>query len=198
MRFSPREGLEHSLSPPTLGTCPYDEQGACCSPAPRGETRGCHGSWPPTPPHPSPGVLTAYGHQCPLVPGPRQASNLSMNWEQREERRGRKKKKGPVSQLWPFMPRAFGPSSKGIGFAEANDDTSTSSGAGSACCWRQATRVKKYCGHLIIDSLFLHYGRAQRPQLRLRPLFSHRAHAHTKPGSLCPESPARGGQQCQS
>lgn len=49
VRFSPREGLEHSLSPPTLGTCPYDEQGACCSPAPRGETRDCPGSWPLTP-----------------------------------------------------------------------------------------------------------------------------------------------------
>lgn len=144
------------------------------------------------------GALTAHAHQRPLVPGPRQASDLSMNWEQREERRGRKKKKGPVSQLWPFMPRAFGPSSKGIGFAEANDDTSTSSGAGSACCWRRATRVKKYCGHLIIDSLFLHYGRAQRPQLRLRPLCAHRVHARTEPGSACPESPVRGGQHCQS
>lgn len=91
---------------------------------------------------------------------------------------------GPVSQLWPFVPRAFGPSSKGIGFAEANDDTSTSSGAGSACCWRRATGVKKYCGHLIIDSLFLHYGRAQRPQLRLRPLCTHHTGTHKGRQSL--------------
>lgn len=183
VRYSPREGLERSLSPPTLGTHPHAEQGACCSPAPRGETRGCHGSRPPIPSL-SRGTrglrppVPANAH-LPQVRGEPTTCQRTGNKGKREgEKKKKIKKMGPVSQLWPFMPRAFGPSSKGIGFAEANDDTSTSSGAGSACCWRQATRVKKYCGHLIIDSLFLHYGRAQRPQLRLRPLCTHHTRTH--------------------
>lgn len=121
-------------------------------------------------------------------------SRVSKRAGNKEKRGGEKKKVGPVSQLWPFVPRAFGPSSKGIGFAEANDDTSTSSGAGSACCWRRATGVKKYCGHLIIDSLFLHYDRAQRPQLRLRPLCTHHTHTHTHKGSSpCPTEEGQPG-----
>lgn len=144
---------------------------------------GCHGSWLPIPLWGDVWAQTAHAYRHVLAPGPGRATDLPMNWEQREERRG-KKKMGPVSQLWPFMPRAFGPSSKGIGFAEANDDTSTSSGAGSACCWRRATGVKKYCGHLIIDSLFLHYGRAQRPQLRLRSLCTHHTRTHKGKQSL--------------
>lgn len=44
VRFCPREGLECSLWPPTLGTRPYAEQGACCSPARMQETRGHRGS----------------------------------------------------------------------------------------------------------------------------------------------------------
>lgn len=119
-------------------------------------------------------------------------SRVSKRAGNKEKRGGEKKKVGPVSQLWPFVPRAFGPSSKGIGFAEANDDTSTSSGAGSACCWRRATGVKKYCGHLIIDSLFLHYDRAQRPQLRLRPLCTHHTHTHSHTRAAVP-APLRKG-----
>lgn len=97
VRFSPREGLEHSLSPPTLGTCPYDEQGA--------EGGDARLPWELAP-HPIPlqgctGALTAHAHQRPLVPGPRQASDLSMNWEQREERRGRKKKRGLYHSCGP-------------------------------------------------------------------------------------------------
>lgn len=153
------------------------------------------------PPQPSPGGHRGSDQTCPptsTCPRSKASQRLVNELGTKGREEGKKEKKGPVSQLWPFMPRAFGPSSKGIGFAEANDDTSTSSGAGSACCWRRAIRVKKYCGHLIIDSLFLHYGRAQRPKLRLRPLCAHGAHAHTKPGSSYPESLARGGQHCKS
>lgn len=202
-RLSPREGQERSLSPPTLGTRPHTEQGAC-SPVLRllgaGGTWGCFGDALGTSP-PAPNL----GDAGLWLPAPTNARSPRVrgeptSWEQREERRERKKKKkvGPVSQLWPFVPRAFGPSSKGIGFAEANDDTSTSSGAGSACCWRRATRVKKYCGHLIIDSLFLHYGRAQRPQLRLRPLCTHHTHTHKGRQSLPRPGPAEDGQHRRS
>lgn len=190
----PQGRAERSLLLPTLGTHSHSMR-VPAAPQRRGGEAG-----------PPPGPLQGHaelGPPCPpTCPGPRcgvsqwLASELGTKGKEKGRKKEKKKKrKGPVSQLWPFMPRAFGPSSKGIGFAEANDDTSTSSGAGSACCWRRATRVKKYCGHLIIDSLFLHYGRAQRPQLRLRPLHTHTTHART---GQAPESLAKDGQHHQS
>lgn len=199
--LSPREGQERSLSPPTLGTCPRAEQGACSLVLwSRGDVGMLWGRFGGVPPSPNPRgrrALAARTHQRALTPRSG-ASQRAGNKGKRGGKERKKKKVGPVSQLWPFVPRAFGPSSKGIGFAEANDDTSTSSGAGSACCWRRATGVKKYCGHLIIDSLFLHYGRAQRPQLRLRPLCTHHTHTHKGRQSLPRPGPAEDGQHRRS
>lgn len=52
--------------------------------------------------------------------------------------------------------------------------------------------MKKYCGHLIIDSLFLHYGRAQRPQLRLRPLCAHKGACTHQARQSLPREPSQG------
>lgn len=62
---------------------------------------GCHGSWLPIPLWGDVWAQIAHAYCHVLAPGPGRATDLPMNWEQREERRGKKKKWGLYHSCGP-------------------------------------------------------------------------------------------------
>lgn len=71
---------------------------------------GCHGSWLPIPLWGDMWAQTAHAYRHVLAPGPGRATDLPMNWEQREERRGKKKNGACITAValhakgvWPII-----------------------------------------------------------------------------------------------